>query len=353
MAKRWYATRGLVKRACGISGSEKDAQVDAHIEAASREIDNLINSDGTWGFIPATTTRSYAWRQPDARNVYTLMLDAPLLSATALTKEGDDVTVIASTDYFLEPVNIGPPYHWIEIDLASSAFYSAKDTHQRQLRVTGSWGLGQDTKAAGALAEEDDGSETALDVTDSSLIDVGDCILIGTEQMFVSAMALLDTTANTNGALTADSSETTVTVTDGTLVKAGEVITINSEKMRVVSISGNDLAVERSYDGSVLAAHSDAQDVYAPRTLTVTRGENGTTAASHSTAAAISKYAPPADVAGLCQALATAYYFAEQGGWTGMVGASAEASVETKHAALIKRKEQVRRNYQRRLVGAV
>jgi len=155
------------------------------------------------------------------------------------------------------------------------------------------------------------------------------------------------------GALTADPAETSVTVTDGTLVKAGEVISINSEKMYVVSISGNDLTVIRAYDGSTLAAHSDAQDVYAPRTATVTRGENGTTAAAHDTATAILKYAPPADVEGLCRAMATAYFFAEQGGWTGMVGASAAANVETKHAALIKRKMATLKRYQRRVLGAV
>lgn len=352
MAGNWYTQRGVVKRAAGISGTDRDALIDAHIEAASREIDGLIGSDG-WGFIPVTATRSYPWAQPDGRNAYTLMLDAPLLSVSALTKEGDDVTAIAAADYFLEPVNIGPPYHWIEIDLGSTAFFSAKDTHQRQIRVTGSWGHGDATKAAGALAEADDGAETELDVTDSSLIDVGDTLLIGTEQMFVTAMGLLDTTANTSGTLAADTSVTAVTVNTGTLVKAGEVITINSEKMYVGAIAGNVLTVIRAYDGSVLASHADAQDVYAPRTLTLTRGANGTTAASHLTAAAILKYAPPEDVSGLCRALAVAYYMAEQGGWTGMVGAGAEASIETRMVALMKRKEQVKRRYQRRAIGAV
>lgn len=345
----WYSTRGLVKRAAGISGSDKDALVDAHIEAASREIDALCNRR----FIPITATRSYAWAQRDGRNVYTIVLDEDLLSVSTLTKEGDDVTAIASTDYFLEPVNIGPPYFWIEIDLASTAFYSAKDTHQRQIRVTGSWGYSNATKAAGALAEADDGSETALDVTDSSLIDVGDTALIGTEQMFVTEKALLTTTATLNGDLTATQSQTSVTVSDGTKVKAGEVVTIDSEKMLVGSISGNVLAVIRAYDGSTLAAHTGAVVVYAPRTLTVTRGENGTTAASHSTAAAIVKYAPPSDISGLCRALAVAYFMAEQGGWTGMIGAGAETGTETRMAALMKRKEQVKKQYQRRGIGAI
>jgi hypothetical protein len=344
----WLCSREAVKRAADIKGSDRDRVVDFIIDQVSREIDSLTNRR----FIPITATRYYPWPTRNGRATWWVPLDEDLLSVSALTKEGDDVTAIASTDYFLEPQGIGPPYHRIEIDLASTAFFSAKDTHQRQIRVTGSWGYGNDTKAAGALAEADDGSETELDVTDASLIDVGDTILIGSEQMFVSERGTLDTACNTNGALTATKSQTTVTVTDGTKVKAGEIILINSERMYVDSVSGNVLTVKRGYDDTVLAAHSDAQDVYAYRTLTVTRGENGTTAATHSNAAAITKYVPPADIVGLCIALTTAYYETGRGGWTGEIG-SGEGRIESRQTALNKLRDRVRRRYQRRVIGAV
>jgi len=347
VAGNWYTTREIVKRALGIAGSDRDWLIDSHIEAASREIDALTNRR----FIPITATRNYEWPQREGRNVYTLHLDEDLLSVSALTKEGDDVTAIAAADYFLEPTGIGPPYQWIEIDLGGTAFFAAKDTHQRQIRVTGSWGYGNDTKAAGALAEADDGSETALDVSDSSLIDVGGTLLIGTEQMFVSAKALLDTATNTVGTLSASATDTAVTVGDGTKVKQGEIITVNSERMYVSAVAGNVLTVTRAHDGTVLATHANDQDVYAPRTLTVTRAANGTTAASHTDTTAITRYAPPADISGLCRALAVAYYMAEKGGWTGVVGGP-EAEVETRMSALNRMRDAVKRRYQRRLIGA-
>lgn len=344
----WYASLEAVKRAVGIDGSDRDSVVGSHIAAASREIDGVTNRR----FIPITATRYYSWAQEDGRRVWILYLDEDLLSVSALTKEGDDVTAIADTDYFLEPLSLGPPYHRIEIDLASSEFFASKNTHQRQIRVTGSWGYGDATVAAGALAEADDGTETALEVTDASLIGVGDTILIGTEQMFVEKKTTLDTACNTNGALTATKNQTTVTVTDGTKVKPGEIVLIGSERMYVESVTGHDLAVKRGYDDTVLAAHDTATDVYAFRTLTLTRGENGTTAAAHDTAAAIVKYVAPADIVELCTALAVAAGKAELGGWTGTMGAG-EGAINITQRGLNKMRDDVKKRYRRHVIGAV
>ena len=313
-ATRWYATREAVKAAVGIVGAASDALIDAKIEAASEDIEREFNRR----FIPLTATKQYPWPQA-GRDSYILYLDEDLIAVTALTKDDDTATAIAAADYFLEPVNSGPPYNRIEIDRSTSEYFSAKLTHQRAVRVTGRWGYAEDTKAAGALAEADDGSETALDVTDSSLIGIGDTILIGTEQMFVSGKALLTTTTTLNDTLTANKNDVTVTVADGPKVKQGEVITIDSERMRVESISGNDLTVERAVDGSVLAAHSTGVTVYAPRTLTVVRAVNGTTAATHATAAAITRYAPPADIVELVIAKAIAHMKQDASGWTGQI----------------------------------
>jgi hypothetical protein len=346
----WYIGREAVKLALGIEGSARNRVIDSHIEAASREVDNLTHRH----FIPLTETRNYPWPTKDGRATWWIPLDEDLLSVdtNGLTKEGDDVTVIATADFFLEPQGLGPPYHRIEIDLSSTSFFSSKDTHQRQIRVTGSWAYGNDTKAAGALAEADDGSETELEVTDASLVDVGDTILIGSEQMFVSERAVLDTATNTNGALAKNKAGTTVPVGDGTKVKAGEVILVEAERMFVESISSNDLTVIRAYDGSTLAAHDTAKDVYTYRTLTVTRGENGTTAATHDNADPIVKYVPPADIVALCKALAIGNYEAEKGGWTGSVG-SGEGTVRVSQSGLNKLRDRVQRQYRRFVIGAV
>ena len=68
------------------------------------------------------------------------------------------------------------------------------------------------------------------------------------EALFISAKGLLDTTANTAGALAANKAETTVPVNTGTLVKAGEVITVNSERQSADAVIGiTDLHAEQSW----------------------------------------------------------------------------------------------------------
>lgn len=330
-ATRWYTTIGAVKAAVPIMGADLDSLIGSYIEGASQHIENILHRC----FIPETAIKYFRWPTRASSGGYILHLeDLDLIAVTLLQAKAQDTTptTIVAADFFTEPTNEGPPYSRIEIDLSSSAAFESGDTPQRSIAVTGRWGYGEDTKAAGALAEADDGSETALDVTDSSLIDVGNTILIGTEAMFVSGKTLKDTTANTNAALTAEKSATTVALAaaHGLLVKAGEVITIDSERMLIESISTDTLAVQRAYDGSVLATHSNPSDIYAPRTLTVVRAVNGTTGAAHDTAAAIVKYAPPADIVEFCTARAIANHQQGRSGWTGVIGGSEGGAVETR-----------------------
>jgi len=300
-ASRWYCTRESVKSAIGVVGTKIDSIVDSLIESASAHIEAAIGRR----FIPVTETRYYPWPQPNG-NSLKVYLDEDLLSLTTLNAAAQDAspTTIAASDYFLEPVN-NPPYRRIEIDRSSSASFVSGDTPQRSISVLGRWGYSEVTKTAGATAENMDASETGLDVTDASLIDVGDTLLIGTEALFVSGRSLLTTTTTLNDAsVTASMSNVSITVADGTKVKAGEVISLDFEKMLVEAISGNVLTVIRQYDGSTLAAHSTGITIYAGRTLTVVRGVNGTTAATSTSGAAITKYAPPGDIAEWCRAKA-------------------------------------------------
>lgn len=314
-----YAGLETTKRAAGISGSEKDAVLLRLLEAASRRIDLETRRR----FIPLTATRFYDWPQEIGGSSVILWLHDDLLACIALLIKAQDAspTTVPSTDYFLEPQRYGPPYNRIEIDLSSAVAFEAGDTPQRSVSVAGRWGYSEDTKVAGTLAAAIASAiVTSATVSDASLVDVGDTLLIGSEQICISARAATDTTTNTSGTLNADKSQTAVTVTNGALVLAGEVILINSERMYVESVVGNNLTVIRAYDGSVLATHADVQDVYAYRTLTIVRGVNGTTAASHNSAAAISKYVAPYDIIELCIAEAIAAYHQEQGGWGRTVG---------------------------------
>lgn len=347
---RWYSTREQVKLLGQIDGVQFDAALDQHIEAASQAVEELTNRR----FIPLTATKSYPWPQAGV-NVYSLELDEDLLAVTSLTKEGDDVAAISSSDYFLEPNNLGPPYFWIEIDRSSTEYFGSKDTPQRAIRVTGRWGYSESTRAAGTVSSglASDASATSMVCSDASKIGVGDTMLIESEAIFVSAKAASDTTANLNGALTASKNETTVTVDDATQIKVGEVILVDAERMLVESISGNDLTVQRAYDGTTLAAHSGGtEDVYAFRSLTIVRGVNGTTGATHANSTAISVYAPPAEIVRLVRAEVLAAFRLDRGGWTGQIG-SGENVIEGRNAALTKLREQARSHYKRRAYGAV
>src|SRR3990167_6994379 len=150
----WYTTRESVKRAVEIKGADRDAVIDQHIEVAAREIDRQLNRR----FIPLTKVRYFEWPQDADVALYNrkaiLYLDEDLISVSAITSENGDVTLVAG-DYLIEPVNEGPPYHRIEIDksaVTTTAAFAAGDTTQRAIAVTGSWGYGNDTKAAGTVA---------------------------------------------------------------------------------------------------------------------------------------------------------------------------------------------------------
>ena len=322
----WYTTREAFKAAKGVHGSDLDAIIDRHIAAASRTIDKQMGKRAG-AFIPEAATRYYPWPQRTRDSRQELWLGEDLISVdTDGLKTANGTVTIDATDFFLEPVNTGPPYRRIEIDLgddvASDAVFGYDDSAQRAISVLGSWGYGNDTEAAGTVASglDADAAATTFVCSDGSLIGVGHTLLIESEQLTVTGRATVDTACNTNGALTAEASETTVTVDDGTKVKAGEVIQINAERCYVESVTGHDLSVKRGWDGTALAAHDDAQNVYAFRTLTVVRGVNGTTAAKHDDAKAISVYVPPGPIQELCLAEAIFRYEQERGGYTGMVG---------------------------------
>uniref|UniRef100_A0A6M3XQC0 Putative tail protein n=1 Tax=viral metagenome TaxID=1070528 RepID=A0A6M3XQC0_9ZZZZ len=328
----WLTTREAVKRTGSINGDSQDAIIDRIIEAQSRQIDRVTRRF----FIPRTETRLYRWPPILSFGRYSrsivLWLDQDLLSVTTLQTKAQDAspTTIAATDYFTEPNNLGPPYDRIEIDQSSDAAWESGDTPQRSISVTGSWGYGNDTRSAGTVSSglASDAAATSMVCSDSSLIGVGNTLLIGTEQIFVKdkinaalAAILID------GALTATQSQVTVTVDTGHGLVAGEVIMVGSERMYIEAVSTNDLTVVRAYDGSVLAAHANDTTVHVFRTLTIERGINGTTAAVHANAAAISVYEPPFDIVDWCVAEVLAAYAQHSAHW-GRVAGTGEGARE-------------------------
>jgi hypothetical protein len=300
MGRVFYCTREEVQDAFDVrEAAHRSAQIDSAIASASDDIDGWLNRH-KHGLAPTTATRYFDWPQRDSA-AHRLWLDEnELASVTTFTAGG---TVIASTDYFLEPVNSGPPYSYVEIDLSSSASLAAGATTQRAIEILGVFGINNDTKAAGALENAiSSTSTTTVDVTRGDIVGVGSVLNCESERMLVTGKQALDSTQNLGSAMNALKNDVVVDVSDGTLFFVGELILIDSERMRIVDITGNNLTVIRGYDGSTLAAHLIAADVYVYRRLTVERGALGTTAATHADTTAVTVWAVPSLVRDLARA---------------------------------------------------
>lgn len=301
MGRVFYCTREEVMDAFDVKeSSNRSAQVDAAIAGASDSIDAWLNRH-KHGLAPRSATRYFDYPRRDGGGAYRLWFDEnTLVSASAFTAGG---TTIASSDYFLEPVNSGPPYTYVEIDLDSSASFTNTGTHQRAVAITGVWGVNNDQTAAGALENAvASTSTTTVDVTNGKLIGVGSVITVDSERMLVVERGSLSTGQTLASAMNALNNDQTVDVSDGTLFQVGEQLLIDSERMKIRDIAGNNLTVERAYGGSTLAAHSLGATVYVYRRLTVERGALGTTAATHLDAASVTVWDVPSIVRQLCKA---------------------------------------------------
>lgn len=341
----WYATREDVKSALDMKETARnDAQLDRAIESASRSVEGLLHRR----FYPWSGTRYFDWPNDQYARPWRLWLDADeLISASSLTSDG---TPIAATDYFLEPVNSGPPFNRIEIDLSSDAAFSAGSTHQRSIAVTGLFGYSADESRAGALAEDIDLVETDVNVSNGGLIGVGDLIRIGNERMVVIGKSMLDTgvTIASGNSLTATNSNVSIpcSTTLG-MPSVGEVILIDSERMLVVDIAGSTLTVKRAWDGSVLAAHATGASIYAPRTLIVERGVLGTTAEFNGSTSLVFKFLVPGPVRALCVAEALCTVLNESSGYARTAG-SGEGAREAAGRALNDARAQAYTRYGRK-----
>lgn len=310
-------TREDVARATDIKETARsNAQIDRAIEAAVDTVSGALHRD----FIPWHGTRYLDWPDLNRSRSWRLWLNRnEVVSLSSLVVDG---TTISASDYYLRRADgkEEPPYTYLEINLDSSAALVAG---QRAVALTGVFAHSANSTPAGALAEALDTSETAVDVTDSSTIGVGDLLLVDSERMVVTGKAMLDTGVNIDAAdsLTAATNDVSITMSTTTGAPAvDEVILIDSERMLVVDVAGTALTVKRAWDGSVLAAHAAGADIYAPRTLTVLRGAQGTTAASHTTSTTVYRHVVPGIIRQYAVGEAIAWLNQEGAGWARTAG---------------------------------
>lgn len=344
----WYCTRESVKASADVKLSARmDDQVDRAIESASRAVEAFLQRR----FYPWTGTRYFDQPSPYASPLEVDLGEHGLISTTVVTSGG---VAVVSGDYFLEPVNEGPPYDTVRIDYDSGVVFEAGGTFQRNLAITGTWGWDLSSLPAGALAEALDGSETGVDVTGAAaaVIGVGSVVFCESERFIVTGRAMVDTGVNTASALTNANNDQDIAVADGTAFAVGEVLLVDGERLLVQDIAGNTLYVRRGHDGTTLAAHNSGADIYASRSLTVVRGATGSTAATHSDASALTVW----DAPGLVQELTVAYALTTLGqraaGYTRVVG-SGDNQREATGRGVTQIERDARNAYRRVRVGAV
>lgn len=186
-----YASLTEIKAALGISGTGDDTVLLNQLEAASRAIDNYCRR---W-FYAETATRYFRGAGD------TLWLD-DLLSITTfkLDQDGDatfEIT-LAATDYDLWPANVFPK----RLVMVSDAGDYGDFAHgiARGVEIAGLWGFGNGLsatpyEASGINVTVATATGTTLTLSADDVIEAGHTILVESEQMFISAVATGQATA--------------------------------------------------------------------------------------------------------------------------------------------------------------
>jgi uncharacterized Zn finger protein len=310
----WYATREDVKSALDLKETARsNGQVDRAIDAASRVVEGLCHRR----FYPEVDTRYFDWPDQYARP-WRLWLDgSELIELTAISSGG---VTIPTADVNLEPNRDAGPFNRVEIRTSTNSAFGGGSTTQRDITITGLWGYSNTESAAGTVSTAASDTATTLVVSNAAAVGVGQVLRIGIERLLVTERAMASTGQTLQTPLTSAKNSETVAVTDGSTFGVGEVLLLDAERMRINDIAGNNLIVERSWDGSTLAAHT-APTIYASRALTVTRGALGTTAAAIAQDAAVYRWNPPGPVRTLVVAEAVTTLLQESSGYARTTGA--------------------------------
>lgn len=282
-----YVTREEVRAAPDVAWSARaDLRIDRAIQDASQRVEGQLHRV----FYCTQATRYYDWPNFQYAYPWEYWLDQwELADATVnvpvVTSGG--VVIPASACNF-EPVNSGPPFTSLQLRRDMPYSFGNGPTPQRDVAITGTYGYWTQTTPAGQLAGAvTDTTGTSITVTDSASAGVGDNVLLGAERLLLTDKRMV-TTGQTQltGLATAKDNDVTLGVADGTQFSPYETLLLDSERLFVADIAGNSLTVKRAWDGTVLAAHTSAT-IYAPRQWTVTRGAQGSTAATHTNGAGI------------------------------------------------------------------
>lgn len=300
----WYSTRERVKRSLEVNHSSRaDRLIDPKIDAASFSVENQMHRR----FYPELRTVKYDYPNYQYAPTWRLWLgDNELATKEGLILQSGSVTIDNNDILLRRSDGKGePPYTFIELNIDTDAAFGQGSTFQQDISVTGLFGYKYDWRVSGELSANIDDSVTTVDITPVNGylgVETGSLLMIGSERMVTVDRRSVDTTVDTAGTLTSNKGDTLLAVSDGSLFALEEIISVDAERMRVADIVGNNLIVERAFDGTVLDDHASGVSIFAQRRFTVQRGMLGSTAESHTAGDDVSVFVYP----GLIDELATA-----------------------------------------------
>jgi hypothetical protein len=346
ISRACYCSRDDAQRAIDFrDGLDVNAATDRAIQSAAENIDKQLHRK----FHPQDATRYWDWPNQSGSgggqyaNPWRIWLDSSdLVVLTGLVTGG---VTIPLNQVFLEPVNSGPPFTYIEVDRSTSAAFGGNaSTPQHSVAMTGTWGNGADADAAGTLAAAiTTTTATSMTVTDGSLTGVGDLLVLGYgrgsapypsslgyagaiapytgERVLVTDKAAADTGLTlAAGVETASSADQSFTTGGSGTLHVGEVLTIDSEQLLITQIVGSVTTVQRAFNGTTLATHNTSATIYAQRLLTIGRAMYGTAASTYLVSAAVYRHRVPSLIRDLAVAEATVQVINEGAGYARTVG---------------------------------
>lgn len=177
---RWYCSLNDLKAELGETGTTNDARLGRYIAQASRSIETFTGRT----FYPVTATK-YFDAPRDGCSLFLAYED--LLTLTTLT---DGTGTIASTYYWLYPLNMTPK-HSIVLDVGSlGRGFQYDEDPQRAISIAGQWGYCDDYQATGLTLGAAVSSTTATSfILSGSGAQVGMMLLVDSEAVHVSAVS--------------------------------------------------------------------------------------------------------------------------------------------------------------------
>jgi len=224
-----YARPAGLKTELQLTGltSTTDATFSTIIERASRFIDaqTYRHFYSRVATIELGAGGPPVWSQQERRYIHRLFTDVDVVSVTSLkVDEGGDgtfeITMASGSDYWTFPQASASPTKPIRaFDIvagrSSAPQITSWPTSPRRVELIGIIGYDQETTAAGTVDGEIASSVTALVMDAGHGIDVGDTIIAGSEQCYVSAYdsgtETLTITRSVNGT-------TAATISDGAAI---------------------------------------------------------------------------------------------------------------------------------------